>query len=460
MSERRPDRLDDFIARPRKAVWVIAAPMMAGFTVHALYMVVDAVFIGRLGPEALAASTFIGAFFFAAIALTNGLATGITATIAQAIGRRDHEGSDHLASNGLGIAMGLGLLFGVVGLVSGRHLIPLLGAEGKSAELAWDYLMPLCVGMPLFFTATAMRSVLSGEGDARTPMVILAVGTVVNTILDPIFIFVLDLGITGASYATVLAQLVAFLLLTFMVLVRGGTTAKFRLSLMPPKKDLVFSIFSLGIPATAVHFVMAAGMILTNRVIATFGQKAVAGYGAASKVDMIAALPIMGLATAAVTLVGMFAGANRADLVRSTALYTYRWAILAAVGFGTISWFTARHVIGIFTDDPYALHVGSQYISWVVFGYPFMAIGMTTGRILQGLGFGWPTLIITGVRVLAVGVGASYAAVFLFDAPIESIWISFIIGGVASNVLSIIWVRKYLWKNDPCIVAARGTSTT
>ena len=457
MEGRRADRLDDFMERPKRAVWVIAGPLMVGFTVHALYMVVDAIFIGRLGPEALAASTFISAFFFTAIALSNGLATGVTATIAQAVGRRDRDAGDLVASNGVGIGMGMGVVFAAVGFAAGEDIIPLLGAEGESARLAWDYLFPLCFGMPLMFTATGMRSVLSGEGDARTPMVILTIGTLTNLALDPFFMFFLDLGIAGAGYATLTAQLVGFLALTYMVLVRKATTARFRLSMMPPRKKVVAGIVSLGIPASTVHFVMAAGLILTNRVIAAFGQKAVAGYGAGSKIDMIAALPIMGLASAAVTLVGMFAGANRADLVRTTALYTYRWALTAAGAFGVLFYFGAGHFIGVFTEDPYTLEIGVEYIGWAVFGYPFMAIGMTTGRILQGLGFGWPTLVITGLRVLAVGVAASYTAVYLFDAPIESIWISFICGGAAASALSIAWVRKYVWKNDPCVVATKGS---
>jgi putative MATE family efflux protein len=427
--------------------------MMMGFTVHALYMVVDSIFIGRIGPEALAAATFVGAFFMVSVAVTNGLATGVTATVAQAAGRRDGRGADLVASNGLGLGVALGLVFGVVGIVAGPHLIPLLGAQGETARLAHDYFLPLCVGMPLMFVATSLRAVLNGEGDARAPMVILAASTAVNLGLDPLFIFTFGMGIAGAGWATVAAQLVSLVAFACFVLAHGGSAARFRLSLMAPRRAPARAIVSLGVPAAAVYFVMAAGTLLTNRVIAGFGQLAVAGYGAGSKVDMIVALPIMGLATAAVTLVGMFAGAGRADLVRSTALYTYRWALITAVVLGGAAMLTAPHVLRVFTEDPFALSVGVQYLTFMVFAYPLMAVGMATGRILQGLGQGWPSLAITSLRVLLVGVGGSYAAVYLFDAPIEAVWIAIIAGGLAANALSAYLVRRYLWKRDPCLAA-------
>ncbi len=456
MRNKLNDRLDEFMERPKRAVWVVAAPMMAGFMVHAFYAIVDAAFIGMLGPEALAAATYVGAFFFAAIAFTNGLATGITATVAQAVGRRDSERTHRLASNGLTLGLLIGVLFAAAGLLFGRELIALMGATGKSADLAWDYLTPICIGMPLFFISTAVRAVLNGEGDARTPMIILTIATLANVILDPIFIFTLGWGIKGAAYATVLAQTIALSCFGYVVFIRRSTRARFRLSLMPPKSTFIREIAAVGIPMTAAHIIMAAGLGLTNKVVSTFGQIAVTGYGAGSKVDMLVALPVLGLAAASVTVVGMFAGAGRTDLVRSTALYTFRWAITTAVVLGAGAFLISGTLIGIFTDDPTALKIGREYIHFTVFAYPFMAFGMTTGRILQGLGFGVPTMIITALRVIVIGVGGSYIAVFGFGAPIEAVWISFICGGFFANVLALYWVRKYVWKSDPCVVAGRA----
>lgn len=419
--------------------------MMLGFTVHAMYSIVDSIFVGKLGAEALAASGYIGALFFIGIALTSGLSTGITSCIANAYGSRDHQRMNRLASNGLFLSIAVGGVFSAIGIGLGPQIITLLGAKGPAAFYSLEYMFPLWLGMPLFFISTAIRSVINGEGDAKTPMIILAMSTVLNLILDPIFIFVLEYGIRGAAYATVIAHGFALLSLIYVVFVQRRQTTRFSLSGMIPSKNMLAPILSLGVPTTAGQLVMALGMIFVNKVLAYFGQVAVAGYVAGNRVDMLVALPLMGIASAAMTLVSMFSGAKRPDLVKSTTLYAYRWAVLTSLVLGGGAYLFADSVVGMFVEDAEALRIGRQYVGYAVFAYPLMAIGMTSGRILQGLGFGWPSLIITSVRVLLIGVTGAYVAVYLFHQNIVAVWISFIAGGVGAMVISIIWIRKCLW---------------
>ncbi len=440
------NRVDEFVARPQRAIWTLAAPMMMGFLTHAVYSIVDTIFIGQISAQALAAATYVGALFFFAIALINGIATGITAMVAQAVGRRSKEDADRTATNGLVLALIVGVLFAIIGLLGGRLFIPALGARGEAAELAWDYFFLIAAGMPLFFVSSAIRSVLTGEGDAKTPMIVLAAATLINICLDPVFIFVLDMGITGAALSTIVAQLVALSLFTYLVLVRRRTFVNFRLSYAPLRWAVIGPVVRIGIPAAAGQLVMALGMTLTNRVLAHFGQTAVAGYGAGGKVDMLVALPLLGIAGAAVSVIGMFQGAGRMDLVRYVTLYTYRVALTISVAMGVGAYLASDWVIGLFTDHPEALAVGGQYLAYMVFAYPLMAFGMTTGRILQGLGHGVPALVITAMRVLIVGIPSAYLAVYVFDAPIEAVWLSFIAGGVVSNIMALAWVRALLWK--------------
>ncbi|MBN2716280.1 MAG: MATE family efflux transporter [Deltaproteobacteria bacterium] len=442
------DRLTRFLDNPRKALWRIAAPMMAGFTVHALYSIVDSIFIGKLGAEALAASGYIGAIFFAAIALTNGLSTGITACVARAYGARQQERMNQLASNGLLLSMTVGTVFTALGLLVGPRLISLLGASGTTAAFAWEYMFPLWLGMPLFFFSTALRSVINGEGDARTPMIILAMSTTLNLLLDPIFIFVLDLGIAGASYATILAHGFALLVLIYVVFAKKRLSTRYSIKSMAPSRELLSAIIGIGLPATMGQLVMAAGMIVVNKILSSFGQIAVAGYVAGNRVDMVVALPLLGIASATMTLVGMYSGANRSDLVRFTTLYAYRWGVAVSILLGGTIYLFADHVVGLFVADGDAIQIGRQYLGYAVFAYPLMAVGMTTGRILQGLGFGWPSLIITSVRVLLFGALGAYVAVFMFDAGIHSVWMSFIAGGIGALFLSAYWIRKHLWKGN------------
>ncbi len=447
----RSSRLEEFIANPRRALWVLAGPMMAGMAVHTVYMVVDTAFIGSLGKQALAAVTFVGPLFFVLIAFFNGLSTAITALVAQAIGRGDHAEADRIASSAVTVSLGLGVFFSVAGVLGGRFMLQALGAEGEVLVHAWAYFEVISYTVPLFFTSAILRSVLAGEGDAKTPMYIMGVATVVNLSLDALFIFGLGLGVRGAALATTGAQVFSLTLFAWVLLVRKNSLVRFRLSALGYHRPLVTGLVAIGLPTAAGQIIMAMGMAANNRVLAQFGESTVAGYGAATRVDMLVAMPIFGLASAAVAVLGMFVGARRGDLVRSTALYVYRWVITLAVVVGTMAYLSSGVVIRLFIQDPEAVAVGRTYLAFMLAMYPLMAFGATSGRILQGLGYGVPSLIITLVRVLVVGVPIAYVAVFAFGAPVEAVWASLLVGGICSNVISAVWVRRLVWKRDPTV---------
>jgi putative MATE family efflux protein len=456
MAKPRESRLDEFIARPQRAVWVLALPMMAGMLFHTLYSVVDTAFVGRIGPEALAAITFVGPFFFVAIALTSGLFTGITAAIAQAVGRRDERGADLAASNGMSLALTMGVLFALGGGFMGPAMLEAAGAEGETVGEAWAYFSVIAACIPLFFFSSVLRAMLNGEGDAKTPMVVMGISTAINLVLDPIFIFTLDMGIRGAAWATAIAQILTTAVFLWWVLIRRRTATRLRLRDMRPDWAVLTRVLRVGVPTTFAQLVMALAMILGNRLLAGFGQITVAGYGAGTRVDMIVSMPILGLASGSIAVIGMFAGARRVDLVRSTALYTYRWALTLGVVLGLGAFAASGPLMRLFTDDLEAIGVGREYLGYMLFAYPLMALGMTSGRILQGLGYGMPALAITAVRTMIVGIPVAYALVYLFDAPLQWVWISFILGGAASVALGLAWVWRLVWRRDPTLRAAEA----
>ena len=456
MAKPRESRLEEFIDRPKRAVWVLALPMMAGMMFHTLYAVVDTAFVGRVGPEALAAITFVGPFFFVAIALTSGLFTGITAAIAQAVGRKDERGADLAASNGMSLALIMGVLFALGGSFMGPAMLEAAGAEGETVGEAWAYFSVIAACIPLFFFSSVLRAMLNGEGDAKTPMIVMGISTAINLVLDPIFIFTLDMGIRGAAWATAISQILTTGVFVYWVLVQRRTATRLRVRDMTPDWTVLMRILRVGVPTTFAQLVMSLAMILGNRLLAHFGQLTVAGFGAGTRVDMIVSMPILGLASGSIAVIGMFAGAGRADLVRSTALYTYRWALTLGITLGLTAFAASGPLMRLFTDDLLAIGVGRTYLGYMVFAYPLMALGMTSGRILQGLGYGMPALTITAVRTMVVGIPVAYALVYLFDAPLESVWLSFILGGVASVAIGLAWVWHLVWRRDPTARAAEA----
>ena len=452
--EATKQRLQQFLDAPTRALWTMALPMIAGMTVNTLYIIVDTAFIGTLGTDALAAATFVAPLVFLTMALTLGIGTAVTALVAQAVGREDAPSADAAAGTAISVGAVFGLAFGVVGLLAERWMLERLGAHGVVTDLAVEYFRVFAAVMPLFFVSVVLRSILTGEGDAKTPMVVLGVATFVNLGLDALFMFGLGMGLTGAALATVAAEFFSATAFAILLLRRDHAFVRLRFRALRPSREALVALFALAVPIAASMVVMSVGTMLYNRLLAGFGAIAVAAYGAASKVDMIVILPIFGLSGAAVTVVGMFAGAGRPDLVRSTALYTYRWAITLAAVIGGAAFVEAGDILSIFTDDPTALSIGRTYLGFMIFAYPMMAVGMTTGRILQGLGQGFPALFITTLRVLLVGVPVAYVSVHVFGRSIEGVWTGIVTGSACATVTSILMVRRLMWQSDPTLKAA------
>ena len=210
-------RLSSFLENPHKALWKLAIPIMFGMGIHTLYNLIDMIFIGRLGGDAIAGIAFNMPIFFLMLGLTMGLGSGVTASIARFIGNNDKVSADNSAEHALAIAGIIALVFTTAGLYYGESILVLLGAKGGILILAWEYLSVIVVGLPFMVFSGFFRSILAGEGDMKFPMMIAGLGTILNIILDPIFIFELEsyggiglgMGIKGAALATVISQLIA-----------------------------------------------------------------------------------------------------------------------------------------------------------------------------------------------------------------------------------------------------------
>jgi len=262
------------------------------------------------------------------------------------------------------------------------------------------------------------------------------------------------MGLRGAALATASAEVFTAVAIAVLLLRRREAFVRLRRSSLRPTAAVHGPLFGQAVPIAESMVVMSVGTMLYNLLLAGFGAVAVAAYGAASKVDMIVVHPIFGLSGAAVTVVGMFAGAGRSDLVRSTALYTYRWAITLAAVIGGVAWLGSGSILRIFTDDPAAIAIGTTYLGFMIFAYPMMAIGMTTGRLLQGLGHGFPALFLTTLRVLLVGVPVAFVSVHVLHRSIEGVWTGILTGGVCASITSILMVRELMWRSDPTLKAA------
>ena len=425
---------------------MLTLPMLAGMMVQTLYLFVDMIFVGMVSADALTALSFNLPIVFFGLGLMFGLGSGVTAVIAQFIGGNDKKNADNCAEHAVILGIILGTLITAAGLKWGRPLLILLGVSDDILYLAWGYLKVLLWGYIFIVLSVFFRSVLSGEGDVKTPMIIQGSGTVLNMILDPIFIFYLDMGVEGAALATVISQVIVTLIFIYFLFVKEHAYITFAMKDFKFSNSIIQRIFKLGLPASFSLILMSFGSGIFNRILVTFSNDAVAAYQVGSRIDHLFIMPAISISTSLVTLVGMFYGAKRMDLVKNIIYYGMSRAAFIGFGIGVIFFIFPPQLVTMFSRDSEIIEMGAGYLRAIARSYPFIAVSMTCGRSLQGLGNAVPMLVITFLRVFLFSLVLASIFVFWMGKPVEWVWYAILTSMIATAGIAFWWLRSTLKK--------------
>ena len=334
----------------------------------------------------------------------------------------------------------ISLILTVSGLLFGKNILLFIGCTDDILPLAWDYLKVSCYGLSFGIFSGFFRSILAGEGEMKLPMIVAGLGTVLNTILDPIFIFYMKLGVAGAAWATTMSQIVVFFVFIYMLFVKRHTYVRFRLKDFSFSSYIIYDIIKVGIPVSMSMVVMSVGQLVFNRLLVNFSTDAVAAYQIGGRLDMIVFLPIFGIASALTTIIGMFYGAKEFDKIKSISFYGIKSSLLITSISSVFLFIFAPSVVKIFTEDLQIQNISIDYLRIMSLMFPFISVGLTIGRILQGLGRGMPSLIITIVRVIGLAGPLAYYFTFVLDKPVEWIWYSMFVSGILATTISVTWL--------------------
>ena len=440
-SHQRKTPLKSFLNNPVKSMWNLAIPIMIGMGIQTLYTIIDMIFIGRLGGDAIAAVAFNMPIFFFVMGLSFGLGNGVTASIARFIGAEDKVNADNSAEHALAFAFIISTVLTLSGLFYGKRILIFMGCTNEILPLAWDYLRISCYGISFGVFSGFFRSILAGEGEMKLPMIVAGLGTVLNTILDPIFIFYLDYGVSGAAWATTISQIIVWCIFVYMLFIKDQTYVQFKLKDFSPSSYIMLDIVKVGVPVSMSMIVMALGQLVFNRLLVKFSTSAVAAYQIGGRIDMLVFLPIFGIASALTTIIGMFYGANEIDKIKFISWYGIKSSVIITSICSIFLFLFAPIVISVFTSDSYIQEISIYYLRTISILFPFISIGLTIGRILQGLGTGMPSLIITIIRVIGVAGPLAYYFTYVMNKPVEWIWYSMFISGIFATFISVTWIN-------------------
>lgn len=437
-------RVDEFIENPKKALFTLSIPIIIGMTVQLMYNLADTAFVGRLGADAIAALAFSFPLFFILMSINSGVAIGMGSLISRMLGAKNKEDAENVAMHGLLISIILAVIISIVGNLTLKPVFRIFGASDTVLPLAIGFMSIILLNIVFMFITAIINSLFSAQGDTKTPMKVQIISLVVNIALDPILIYTFGFGVRGAGMATSIAFLVAFSLGIYYLFKRSYL--KIRWSAFKFSQYIIKDIFSVGGSATLTMLLISIYIIIINRFMAYFGTENVASVAIAFRIENIATMPVMGLSMALVTLVGMFYGAKRFDLLKGIIYYGMKIGLLYTSIMGAIFFIIPQPFFRIFTPDTNLLSLGSAYMRINVFTFPLMVIAMIVSRAMQGMGYGLPGLIINVFRVILVAVPLAYTFVFILGYGYLSIGVAAVLGGITSSIVGIVWLQTKLKK--------------
>ncbi|MBL6674852.1 MAG: MATE family efflux transporter [Alphaproteobacteria bacterium] len=370
----------------------IAIPSSIGTIFQNLYSIVDSIFAGQMISEsALAAIGQIFPIYFVIIALGVGLSIGTTSLIANSIGENNLENSGKVFSQSFILSLIVSIIITLIGIYFSPSIISSINNDQETLELSIKYINIIFFGSVFIFILMSINSSLSAQGDTKSYRNVLIFSFFLNILLNPILItgkiysfqIISPLGIEGIAYATIISQFVGIFYL-FIKLSKTQIYKYVHVTIIP-HFNIIGNILSQGIPASIGMMMIAVGSYILIYFVGIFGVEAIAGYTSAGRYEQLFFLPLLGLSTATVSIVGQNYGAKQYKRVIETYKKGIKIGVMVLSLLGLIIFLTADIAMNLFTDNANVKQYGSDYlkISALMFpAFPFFFIGNAT---FQGL---------------------------------------------------------------------------
>lgn len=381
-----------------RAYFKLALPVVFSMVVSLVYNMVDTFFIARTQNADLVAGVSLCApVFTLMIALGDIFGLGGSSVISRLFGeKRDEDGRRASAFCFYG-AIVCGIAVAGIMLFFQKPILYLLGAGEGTYEFASQYYTYMAIGAPAVILALTPGNLMRTEGLAVEAMAGTIIGSLVNIILDPVFIFGLGMGAGGAAVATVLGNLATDVILIGFVLRKSGKLSVSIRAAGISRREML-GIFAIGIPASVTNLMQSLGMALMNRYLVPYGTKQVAAMGIAMKVNMIVMLVMVGFAFGAQPLIGYNYGAGNKERLQKIIRFDLGVEVVFALVFSLLLAWPARQILSLFMKDAQIVEAGSLMLRCLLVTMPFVGIVLVFTTVFQAAGKAWPAFLLSVSR--------------------------------------------------------------
>lgn len=428
-----------------KLLLKLSIPSSIGFLVMSVYHIADTIFVGQwVGAIAIAAITVVIpiTFFISSIGMAIGM--GGASIIARALGANDKDKALLTFGNQIVLTLGLSLLFLLIGFLLTDKILILFGGKGDILPQARIYFKIILPAVPFLAWAMMTNNVLRAEGKATTSMIVMLVPAILNIILDPIFIYFLDMGLAGAAWATTIAYVCCALFSTWVFL-SGKSELSIKLVYFKLEKKIVKEISSLGVITLARQgSISMLSLVLNNSLFAFGGEISVAIYGIINRVMMFAMFPVIGITQGFLPVAGYNYGAKNFNRTKEAIRKAIIYGTIVATLMFVLIFIFADNVVKVFTTDLIIQEETPWALILVFLATPIISLHTIGSGYFQAAGKAIPALILTLTRQGLFLIPMVLIMPVFFG--LQGIWYSFPIADVLAALVTWIYLTKEIKK--------------
>ena len=434
---------------PKKAINKLSVPIIASMFLIFANNIIDSIWVAGLGAEPLAALGYITPLFMILVGFGNGLGAGGNSLISRYIGAEDKHSANNAAIHNLILSLIFSIAISIIFLALMKPMLLMMGAS-EVLNHAMDYGFIIFIWTFAILMPPIVGGAFRAEGDIKRATIPIALAAIINMILDPIFIYTLNLGIQGAAWATALGPFISLLLMFYWIFIKKDTYLSYNRKDFHNDLKMYKDILVVGIPASLEQLVLSVLTIFVNYMLTIVsGPVAVAVYTAGWRIVNIGMLPAIGVGTAAISVAGVAFGAKKYENLRITARYAVKVALIASIIVCIILNVFANQIVFIFSYSENSAHLApliAGFLQLMCLFILYVPFGASAGNVFQGVGKGTISFILTTFREFILVLIFAYLLGFTFNMGEFGIYCGMLLGGGIGSLICYGCIELYINK--------------
>lgn len=449
------NNVEVLLGNPKKALIRMSIPLIISLLISSLYNVIDAMWVSGIGADALAGVGFVTPIFMILIGFGNGLGAGSSFAISKYIGQHDKQRADNGSIHAILIMFIISIIITAILLLFLKDILIYMGAS-QTLNYAMDYGQIIILGSIFVILSNALYGIFRGEGDSKRPMYAMIASAILNMVLDPIFIYTLNLGVNGAAIATLISAFIVILVQFYWFYIKKDTYLKPYLSNFNFEKEISSDIIKVGFPASLQLLNNAFFAAVFSALLAFISSTdSVAVYSTGWRIVTIGTTPILAIGTALISVIAANYGARNYKNIQIAHRYAMKVSMIFAVLVMVLTIVFAPQIASVFSYSSGSARISAEltaFLTWIVLYYPTMAVGVASTYVFQGVGRGITAMFQTILR--ETGFTLAFALIFtlVFNWGVWGAWMGIVLGEVVSNNITLIWadytIKKLININD------------